>query len=43
LEQTRLAAETDIDLVIAAVEAGPASHTKALLQQLAAHTLTHTQ
>jgi hypothetical protein len=43
LEQTRLAAETDIDLAIAAVAAGPARDTKTLLQQLAAHTLTHKQ
>jgi hypothetical protein len=43
LEQTLFVAETDIDLAIAAAAARLASDTKTLLQQLVAHTLTHTQ
>jgi octaprenyl-diphosphate synthase len=43
LEHTRLAAEAEVSLAIAALEVLPDSETKVLLQQLAAHTLTRTQ
>ncbi len=43
LEHTRLAAEAEVSLAIAALEVVPDSDTKTLLQQLAAHTLTRTQ
>ena len=43
LEHTRLAAEAEVSLAIAALEVVPDSDTKVLLQQLAAHTLTRTQ
>ncbi len=42
LEHTRLAAEAEVSLAIAALEVVPDSDTKTLLQQLAAHTLTRT-
>jgi octaprenyl-diphosphate synthase len=43
LEHTRLAAEQEVGLAIAALTIVPDSDTKVLLQQLAAHTLTRTQ
>lgn len=43
LEHTRLAAESEVSLAIAALDVVPDSDTKVLLQQLAAHTLTRTQ
>ena len=42
LEHTRLAAEAEVSLAIAALEVVPDSDTKTLLEQLAAHTLTRT-
>ena len=43
LEHTRLAAEQEVGLAIAALTIVPDSDTKVLLQQLASHTLTRTQ
>jgi octaprenyl-diphosphate synthase len=43
LEHTRLAAEAEVGLAIAALTIVPDSDTKILLQKLAAHTLTRTQ
>ncbi len=43
LEHTRLVAQAEVSLAIAALGGVPDSDTKILLQQLAAHTLTRTQ